>query len=206
VLPLCLVLLSSINWGQDARVSFRMCGSNPRRTTFRPSRPISKLPACSKGLSLERELASGLTGTLSYLYVHGEDMIRARDVNLPPPTYYNYPIYDSSGNNFQNAFYNVESFAPWQTTYNLSCPFPTGIGPLTRPISQLAAIDQFESSASSIYHGMTVSMQKRLSGGVYFAWPIPGPMPSKMCKMQCRQVRRQRCKIPIRQRVSEPRA
>jgi hypothetical protein len=32
--------------------------------------------------------SDGFTGTLSYLYVHGVDMIRARDVNLPPPTYY----------------------------------------------------------------------------------------------------------------------
>jgi hypothetical protein len=44
-------------------------------------------------LSLERELPGGFIGTLSYLYVHGVDMIRARDVNLPPPTYYSYPIY-----------------------------------------------------------------------------------------------------------------
>ena len=55
-------------------------------------------------------------GTVSYLYVHGVDMIRARDVNLPPPTYYSYPIFDPTGTNFQNAFYNVESFATWQTT------------------------------------------------------------------------------------------
>jgi Carboxypeptidase regulatory-like domain len=119
-------------------------------------------------LSLEREMPGGITGTLSYLLVHGVDMIRSRDVNLPPPTYYSYPIYDSTGSNFQNAFYNVESFATWQTSYSVSCPYPPCINTLDRPISQLGAIDQFESAASSVYNGMTVSLHKRMSSGVYF--------------------------------------
>jgi hypothetical protein len=128
-----------------------------------------KTPRVQQGsLSLERELPGGFIGTVSYLYVHGVDMIRARDVNLPPPTYYSYPIYDSTGDNFQNAFYNVQSFSTWQTTQTISCPFPPCINTLNRPITQLGAIDQFESRAFSIYHGMTVSLQKRLSRGMYF--------------------------------------
>jgi hypothetical protein len=131
--------------------------------------PGFKTPLVQQGsLSLERELADGFTGTLSYLYVHGVDMIRARDVNLPPPTYYSYPIYDPTGNSFQNAFYNVESFATWQTSYSISCPFPPCINTVDRPVSQLGAIDQFENAASSVYHGMTVSLHKRMSGGMYF--------------------------------------
>jgi hypothetical protein len=118
-------------------------------------------------LSLEREVADGFTGTISYLFVHGVDMIRARDVNLPPPTYYSYPIYDSTGYIFQNQFYNVESFATWQTSGSISCPYPPCLNPLSRPISQLGAIDQFESAASSVYNGMTVSLHKRMSGGMY---------------------------------------
>jgi Carboxypeptidase regulatory-like domain/TonB dependent receptor len=130
--------------------------------------PNFKTPRVQQGsLSLERELPGGLTGTVSYLYVHGVDMIRARDVNLPAPTYYSYPIYDSTGN-LQNALYNVQSFSTWQTSYSISCPFPPCINTLNRPITQLGAIDQFESGASSIYHGMTVSVNKRMSGGVYF--------------------------------------
>jgi len=39
---------------------------------------------------------------------------------------------------------------------------------VVRPVPQLGAIDQFESSASSVYHGMTVSLHKRMSHGVYF--------------------------------------
>jgi hypothetical protein len=109
----------------------------------------------------------GFTGTVSYLFVHGVDLIRARDVNLPPPTYYSYPIFDSSGDTFQNQFYNVASFATWQSSYSISCPFPPCINMLDRPITQLGAIDQFESAASSVYHGMTVSLHKRMSRGVY---------------------------------------
>ncbi len=131
--------------------------------------PSFKTPRVQQGsLSLEREVAGGFTGTVSYLYVHGVDMIRARDVNLPPPTFYSYPIFDPTGNTFQNEFYSVPSFAAWQTTSSISCPFPPCINPLNRPIPQLGAIDQFESAASSVYHGMTVSLHKRMSGGMYF--------------------------------------
>jgi hypothetical protein len=119
-------------------------------------------------LSLEREMGGGFMGTLSYLFVHGVDMIRARDVNLPPPTYYSYPVVDSTGSIVPNEFYNVESFATWQTNYSISCPYPPCINTLSRPISQLGAIDQFESAASSVYHGMTVSLRKRMSGGMDF--------------------------------------
>jgi Carboxypeptidase regulatory-like domain len=131
--------------------------------------PNFKTPRVQQAsLSLERELPGGFTGTLSYLFVHGVDMIRSRDINLPPPTYYSYPIFDSAGNLVPNQLYNVESFATWQTSYSISCPFPPCINTLDRPISQLGAIDQFESAASSVYHGMSISLQKRMSGGTYF--------------------------------------
>ena len=119
-------------------------------------------------MRLEREFADGFTGELSYLYVHGVDMIRARDVNLPPPTFYSYPIYDPTGSAFQNKFYNVESFATWQTTGSISCPYPPCINTLARPIPQLGAIDQFESAGSSVYNGLTISLRKRMSHGIYF--------------------------------------
>lgn len=131
--------------------------------------PNFTTPKVQQGsLSLERELARGVTGGLSYLYVHGVDMIRARDVNLPPPTEYSYPIYDTSGNNFQNSFYTVDSFGTWQTSRSMSCPYPPCIDDVVRPVPQLGAIDQFESAASSVYHGMTASVRTRMSHGVYF--------------------------------------
>ena len=130
--------------------------------------PGFRTPRVQQGsLSLERELVDGFTGGLSYLFVHGVDMIRARDVNLPPPTYYSYPIYDTSGN-LQDAAYDVASFSTWQTTRSVSCPYPPCINDVARPVPQLGAIDQFESAASSVYHGMTVSLHKRMSHGVYF--------------------------------------
>jgi hypothetical protein len=119
-------------------------------------------------LRVERELADGFTGEVSYLFVRGVGMIRARDVNLPPPTSYIYPVFDSTGSEFQNSFYDVESFSTWQTTYSLTCPHPPCINGLQRPIPQLGAIDQFESAASSVYHGMTVSLNRRMSRGLSF--------------------------------------
>jgi hypothetical protein len=131
--------------------------------------PAFRTPRVQQGsLSLGRELPGGWNGQISYLYVRGMNMIRARDVNLPPPTYYSYPIYDPAGAKFQGGFYNVASFATWQTTQSISCPYPPCLNPLDRPISQLGAIDQFESAASSLYHGMTVSAGRRMSGGAFF--------------------------------------
>ncbi|MGB9074032.1 MAG: TonB-dependent receptor [Terriglobales bacterium] len=131
--------------------------------------PDFRTPRAQQGsLSLERELADGFAGGLSYLYVHGVDMIRARDVNLPSPTEYSYPIYDPSGQNFQNAYYTVDSFGTWQMTQTLSCPFPPCINNVARPVPQLGAIDQFESASSSVYHGLTVSLHRRMSHGLYF--------------------------------------
>jgi len=135
-------------------------------SAFGPGFKTPKVQQAS--LRLERELADGFTGEISYLFVHGVDLIRARDVNLPPPTFYSYPIYDPTGSTFQNSFYNVDSFATWQTTYSISCPFPPCINSLQRPIAQLGAIDQFESASSSIYHGVTISLNKRMSRGLYF--------------------------------------
>jgi hypothetical protein len=39
---------------------------------------------------------------------------------------------------------------------------------VNRPLSQLGAINQFESASSSVYQGMTVSLHKRMAGGMYF--------------------------------------
>ena len=118
--------------------------------------------------SLEREFADRFAVGVSYLYVHGENLIRARDVNLPPPTEYSYPIYDATGNNFTDSFYPVDSFGTWQTQQSMSCPFPPCINDVARPVPQLSAINQFESAATSIYHGMTVSVRRRMTSGFYF--------------------------------------
>ena len=119
-------------------------------------------------LSLEREVIHRLAIGASYIYVHGEDLIRARDVNLPPPVDVQYPVYDSSGLNFLGTFYNVPSFSTWQMSPSFTCPWPPCINPLARPIAQLGAIDVYESAASSVYNGATLSIHRQMTSGLYF--------------------------------------
>jgi hypothetical protein len=118
-------------------------------------------------LTFEREVADHTTVAISYLYVHGEHLIRALDINLPPPTAVNYPLFDSTGSIFEGGYYTVDSFATWQFTQSLTCPFPPCINPLGRPIAQLGAIDEFQSAASSVYNGATLSINRRMSRGTY---------------------------------------
>jgi hypothetical protein len=118
-------------------------------------------------ITLEREVAGHTTIAVSYLYVHGEHLIRALDVNLPPPVALTYPIFDSTGSIFQGGYYTVDSFATWQFTSSLTCPFPPCINPLGRPIAQLGAIDEFQSAASSVYNGATLSINRRMARGTY---------------------------------------
>jgi hypothetical protein len=119
-------------------------------------------------LNLEREVAHRLAIGVSYMYVHGVDLIRARDVNLPPPVNVSYPVFDASGENFLGSYDTVQSFSTVQQTQSLTCPFPPCINPLARPIPQLGSINVFESAASSVYNGATLSIRRRMTSGVYF--------------------------------------
>jgi len=119
-------------------------------------------------LNVEREVAHRMSVGVSYMYVHGVDLIRARDVNLPPPANTYYPVYDPSGTDFLGTYYDVDSFSTVQPTRSLTCPFPPCINPLARPIPQLGSINVFESAASSVYHGATLSIRHRMTSGVYF--------------------------------------
>lgn len=67
-------------------------------------------------LNIEHEVAHRTSVGISYMYVHGVDLIRARDVNLPPPVNVSYPVYDASEQIF------------WALT-TMSTPFP----PCNRP-------------------------------------------------------------------------
>ncbi|PYX51786.1 MAG: hypothetical protein DMG79_02145, partial [Acidobacteria bacterium] len=118
-------------------------------------------------LTLEKEIADRSTIALSLLTVHGEHLIRALDVNLPQPSALTYPIFDSTGSIFDGGYYTVDSFATWQFTRSLTCPFPPCINPLGRPIAQLGAINEFQSAASSYYNGATLSLNRRVARGSY---------------------------------------
>jgi hypothetical protein len=118
-------------------------------------------------VSLEKEVGNRIAVGVSYMFVHGQNLVRARDVNLPPPTNETYPVYDASGLNLLG-YYNVASFSTWQFSQTLTCPFPPCINPLARPIPQLGSIDVFESEASSVYHGATLSIHRQMTSGIYF--------------------------------------
>lgn len=124
-------------------------------------------------LTLEKEFPGRTTVALSLLNVHGEHLIRALDVNLPNPAFLpqhgelTYPIFDLTGSIFQGGYFTVDSFATWQFTRSLTCPFPPCINPLARPIAQLGAINEFQSAASSYYSGATFSINRRVSRGTY---------------------------------------
>lgn len=117
-------------------------------------------------ITVEREVADRTSVALSYIYVHGEHLIRALDVNLPQPVALTYPIIDSTGS-ATGGYYTVDSFATWQFKATLDCPLPPCINPLGRPIAQLGAIKEFQSAASSVYNGATLSLNRRVSRGVY---------------------------------------
>jgi Carboxypeptidase regulatory-like domain/TonB dependent receptor len=118
-------------------------------------------------MSMEREVGNRIAVGISYMFVHGQNLVRARDVNLPPPTNQTYPVYDASGLNLLG-YYNVASFSTWQFSPTLTCPYPPCINPLARPIPQLGSIDVFESEASSVYHGATLSIHRQMTSGIYF--------------------------------------
>ena len=119
-------------------------------------------------LNIERELADRFAAGVSYMYVHGQNLIRARDVNLPTPTTVNYPVYDETGTSFLGDYYAVPTFSSWQMMRSFTCPYPPCINPLARPVTQLGAVNQFDSAASSVYNGLTVSLRRRMTSGLYF--------------------------------------
>jgi len=117
-------------------------------------------------LSVEREIVARTAVSASYLYVHGEHLIRARDVNLPPPTELTYPVFDDN-NVFTGNYFTIPSFGTWQLTPSVDCPafFVPCINDVQRPISGLGAINLFESEASSTYNAFTISARRRMSNG-----------------------------------------
>ncbi len=131
--------------------------------------PTFQTPVVAQAsLGLERELAQQFAVGASYLYVHGQYLIRARDVNLPAPVALSYPVFDESGTNFSGELVTVNSFSNWQLTANATCGFPPCLEDAPRPIPQLGAINVFESAAGSVYHGLTFSARRRMTRGFYF--------------------------------------
>lgn len=101
----------------------------------------------------EYALASNLSISVNYLGVHGTQLQRTRDINLPAAEV---PASIQVGNTGPFLFYNK---------------FPS---PLVRPFSSFGRIFEFESNAGSLYHGLTVQANKRYSHGfqtsVAYTW------------------------------------
>lgn len=101
-------------------------------------------------LSLEKRILPRTRMTVSYLFVGGRHLLRARDVNLPQPTVLSYPVFNEDGTTFSGDIAQVASFAP--------CCFTDPL----RPNPKLGAVNVFETAARSTYHGLTVSADRSL--------------------------------------------
>ena len=128
-----------------------------------------QIPYVDQGsLSLEREVGNRFAVAATYLYVHGEHLIRSRDANLPDPIIEEYPVYSADGGAFTGQYYDVASFGTWQTVKSLNCAYPPCVNDVQRPIPQLDSVTVFESAAESIYNAFTFSARRRMTRGFYF--------------------------------------
>jgi len=105
-------------------------GVTHRVSAFAPTFVTPRVQQSS--LTLEKEVVDRTVVSLSLLNVRGEHLIRALDVNLPQPIALTYPIFDSTGSVFEDAYYRVDSFATWESSRTLDCPWPPCISPLHR--------------------------------------------------------------------------
>jgi hypothetical protein len=90
-------------------------------------------------LGLEFSLHPDVALSVSYLVVRGVHLSRTRDINLAPPSPATIGIANTS---------TVLTYQRYSST---------------RPIAGFSRIEQFESTANSIYHGLTVQLTKRFS-------------------------------------------
>jgi hypothetical protein len=111
--------------------------------------------------TVEYGIGPKLTASASYLYVHGEHLIRSLDANLPKPKITEFPVYDDQSV-FTGDYYSVASFATWQTTRSVDCPYPPCLNDVQRPDPRLGTINSFESAATSIYNGLTLLLKGQI--------------------------------------------
>ena len=118
-------------------------------------------------VGVQHEFGRNIVASAAYAYVRGVHEIRALDVNLPAPTMVDYPVYTDNGSVYLGT-YSVASFSTWQTTPSTTCPYPPCLNPVQRPDPQLGAINSYESAASSLYSGLTISVRQQMTHGMYF--------------------------------------
>jgi outer membrane receptor protein involved in Fe transport len=123
-----------------------------RRSIFTadPKLQTSRSEIASAGV--ERLLTSNLTASATFLFARGVRLSRTRNANLLPPVLLTPDNASSLG---------------------ISNPFPQQLGrlvfPPTRLSSQYDNVYQWENHASSVYHGLSLSLNRRLSNEISFS-------------------------------------
>jgi hypothetical protein len=122
----------------------------PSIFTADPNLQTSRSAIASAGV--ERLLSNNLTASATFLFARGVRLSRTRNANLPPPV----PLTP------ENA-----------ASLGIPNPFPQQIGMLVFPPARLSPqfddIYQWENHASSVYDGLSLSLNRRLSNEISFA-------------------------------------
>jgi len=101
-------------------------------------------------LAIEHQFLGDFRFAATYVLTKGTHLNRTRDVNLFTPNNVTVPIFDGTSSN-QIGTGAIQQFST-----------------ATRPVSAIGQINTFESAASSIYHGMFLTLGKRWSRGYQF--------------------------------------
>src|SRR5260370_36935924 len=123
-----------------------------RRSIFTadPNLQTSRSEIASAGV--ERLLTSNLTASATFLFARGVRLSRTRNANLLPPVVL--PLDNAASLGIPN-------------------PFPQQLGRLVFPPARLSSqfdnIYQWENRASSVYHGLSLSLNRRLSNEISFS-------------------------------------
>jgi Carboxypeptidase regulatory-like domain/TonB dependent receptor-like, beta-barrel len=122
----------------------------PSILTADPNLETSRSELASVGV--QRLITSSLTASATFLLARGVRLSRTRNVNLLPPV-----------------LLTPENAA----SLGIPNPFPQQLGrlvfPPTRLSSQFGNIFQWESHAGSVYHGLSLSLNRRLSNEISFS-------------------------------------
>ena len=122
----------------------------PSIFTADPNLQTSRSAIASAGV--ERLLTNNLTASATFLFARGVRLSRTLNVNLPPP------ILLTSDN---------------AASLGIPNPFPQQLGMLVFPPARLSSqfdnIYQWENHASSVYDGLSLSLNRRLSNEIEFS-------------------------------------
>jgi outer membrane receptor protein involved in Fe transport len=123
---------------------------HPSIFTADPNLQTSRSEIASAGV--ERLITNNLTASAAYLFARGVRLSRTRNVNLLPPV-----------------LLTLDNAA----SLGIPNPFPQQLGRLVFPPMRLSAqfdnIYQWENHASSVYHGLSLSLNRRLSNEMSFS-------------------------------------